>query len=300
MTGVELLAAVSAAAAAGLLGRAFVRAPVRLAPRIAPYSERVRARLGTTVPQRVQGPSSVWGPLVTALANGLANVIDANRSGDMSLRLRHAGMRMTVEDYRRRQLGVTAAAFAVGLTLALLLRLSTAATLIVMVAAGMFGVTRWRSTVDRRTAERRTTMRAETHTICQLLAVYLRTGDTPIGALERLVERTNGIVSDELANAVAQIRSGNAPGAVMERLGADCAEPSTGRLYRLYGATWPASGDPDALLALAEDLRAARREDLARAMAKRRTAMAIPLVLILGPILILFIAAPLPSLIFGR
>ena len=35
-------------------------------------------------------------------------------------------------------------------------------------------------------------------------------------------------------------------------------------------------------------------------MAKRRTAMAIPLVLILGPILILFIAAPLPSLIFGR
>jgi tight adherence protein C len=300
VTGVELLAAVVAAGAVGLLARRVLRPPRRLAPRLAPYSERVRARLGTTVPHRVQGPVSVWGPLVSALANGLSNVIDANRADESVLRLRQAGMRISVEDYRRRQLGYTVAAFTAGFLVALVLRLSMGATLLVMVAAGMVGLTRWRSMVDRRIARRRATMRAETHTICQLLAVYLRTGDTPIGALERLVERTSGVVSDELTAAAALIRSGSPAAAVLERLATDCAEPSTGRLYRLYGATWAASGDPDALLALAEDLRSARREDLARTMAKRRTAMTVPLVLILGPILILFIAAPLPSLIFGR
>jgi hypothetical protein len=54
------------------------------------------------------------------------------------------------------------------------------------------------------------------------------------------------------------------------------------------------------LLALAEDLRAARREDLNRIMAKRQTAMALPLVMVIGPILILFVAAAIPHVVFGR
>lgn len=300
MTGIGWLAAVTAAIAVGLLSRAVLRPPLRLAPRLSPYTERVRARLGTTVPQRVVGPSSVWGPLVTTLANGLAGVVDASRSDEMALRLRQAGMPISVEAYHRRQLGFAVASLVVGFVLAVLLQLSTAAALIVMAACGVVGLTRWRSMVDRRIALRRQTMRAETPTLCQLLAVWLRTGDTAIGALERLVQRTSGIVSDELAAAVAQVRSGSVPVTVLDRLANDTAEPSTARLYRLYGATWAASGDPDALLALAEDLRAGRREELARSMARRRTAMAVPLVLVLGPILILFIAAPLPSLIFGR
>jgi hypothetical protein len=65
-------------------------------------------------------------------------------------------------------------------------------------------------------------------------------------------------------------------------------------------STWTAGGDADALLALAEDLRAARREDLNRIMAKRQTAMALPLVMVIGPILILFVAAAIPHVVFGR
>ena len=78
------------------------------------------------------------------------------------------------------------------------------------------------------------------------------------------------------------------------------AEPSAARLYRLYGSTWAAAGDPGALLALADSLRATRRDALARTMAKRRVAMALPLVAVIAPILILFVAAALPSIIFGR
>lgn len=295
-----MLAAVSAAVAVAVLARRVLRPLGRLEPRVAPYSDRVRAQLGTTVPRRVENTSSVWGPLLTSLADGLANVIDANRVEDTALRLRQSGLGLSVEEYRRRQLVWTAVALVVALLVSLVVQLSTGATLIVMIAGGLVGMTQWRSRVDRRIAQRRAVMAAETHTICQMLAVYLRTGDTPIGALERLVARTTGVVSDELAHATARIRSGTPATVVLDELATDCPEPSTARLYRLYGATWPASGDPAALLALAEDLRAMRREELARTMARRRTAMTVPLVLILGPILILFIVAPLPSLIFGR
>lgn len=295
-----MLAAVSAAVAVAVLARRVLRPLGRLEPRVAPYSDRVRAQLGTTVPRRVENTSSVWGPLITSLADGLANVIDANRVEDTALRLRQSGLGLSVEEYRRRQLVWTAVALVAALLVSLVVQLSTGATLIVMAAGGLVGMTQWRSRVDRRIAQRRAVMAAETHAICQMLAVYLRTGDTPIGALERLVARTTGVVSDELAHATARIRSGTPATVVLDELATDCPEPSTARLYRLYGATWPASGDPAALLALAEDLRAMRREELARTMARRRTAMTVPLVLILGPILILFIVAPLPSLIFGR
>ncbi|HMG27439.1 MAG TPA: hypothetical protein VKH36_11575, partial [Acidimicrobiia bacterium] len=54
-----------------------------------------------------------------------------------------------------------------------------------------------------------------------------------------------------------------------------------------------------ALGALSEDLRDARREDLRRVATKRRAAMLVPTIAILAPIMLLFIAAPLPSVIFG-
>jgi hypothetical protein len=114
------------------------------------------------------------------------------------------------------------------------------------------------------------------------------------------VRRSTGEVVSELEDAAAQIWAGTAPSAVFEQLTSRTPEPSAARLYRLLAATWTAGGDDSALFALGEDVRAARREDLGRLMAKRETAMALPLVLVIGPILILFVAAAIPHLVFGR
>jgi tight adherence protein C len=181
-----------------------------------------------------------------------------------------------------------------------LLRLSTTLAIVVAVAASGAGAIRWRAKLDGLLDDRRTLMRAEAHTVCQMLAVWLRTGDTPSGALDRLVQRTTGVVPGELAEAAAQIRSGAPPVEVLERLAVQTAEPSAARLYRLYGATWASGGDPTALLALSDSLRASRRDAVARTMARRRVAMSLPLVAVIAPILILFIAAALPSIVFGR
>jgi tight adherence protein C len=301
VSGQVLAIATIAAVALGCLVRSALRTPVRLAARLAPYTERVRGRLGTSVAQPASGSRSVWGPMVTAAASRVAAVLDAGAGGDVELRLRRAGLAdVGVDGYRKRQLGYAVGGVVFGVAAALLLRLSTAAALVLAVAAATAGALRWRAKLDRLTEDRRTLMRAEAHTVCQMLAIWLRTGDTPPGALDRLARRSAGIVPGELAAASAQIRSGSPPVEVLDRLAVETAEPAAARLYRLYGASWSAGGDPAALLALSDDLRAARRDAIARTMAKRRVAMALPLVAVIAPILILFIAAAIPSIVFGR
>jgi hypothetical protein len=55
-----------------------------------------------------------------------------------------------------------------------------------------------------------------------------------------------------------------------------------------------------ALLAIGDDLREARREALRKASVKRRAAMLAPTIGVLAPIMLLFVAAPLPSIVLGK
>ena len=301
MNGQVLAIAVLAAVAAWLLVRGLVRSPARLAVRLAPYTDRARGQLGTATATRPPSSRSAWGPMVTAVAERLGGALGSGSTTELELRLRRAGLgTMTAAAYRRRQLAYTVVGLAIGISLALLLRLNTTLALVVAGIGGGVGAIRMRAKVDGLIDDRQTVMRAEAHTVCQMLAVWLRTGDTPAGALDRLAHRTTGIVPGELAEASAQIRSGAPPADVLERLATQTAEPSAARLYRLYGATWSAGGDPASLLALSDSLRASRRDSIARTMARRRIAMAFPLVAVIAPILILFIAAALPSIVFGR
>lgn len=300
---IALLCAVAATA----LARALIRQPRPLAERVRPHVAGHRHRFGTArglVPvddhTNENGVMLVFGPFVRQLANGLAGLVDASSSASAELRLRQAGLNLTVEQYRTRQLGYTVAAFSGGALLGVLLGTRAGVVLLLAVAGGLWGATRWRSRLERMVTKRRERMRAELYTVCQLLAVYLRTGDTPAGAVDRLVRRATGEITSELAEASAQVRTGASPISVFEQLTNLTPEPSAARLYRLLASTWSAGGDDSALFALGEDVRAARREDLSRLMAKRETAMALPLVLVIGPILILFVAAAIPHLVFGR
>ena len=55
----------------------------------------------------------------------------------------------------------------------------------------------------------------------------------------------------------------------------------------------------DGLRALSEDLRDSRREEIRQTATKRRAAMLVPTIAVLAPVMLLFIAAPLPSIVFG-
>jgi hypothetical protein len=79
------------------------------------------------------------------------------------------------------------------------------------------------------------------------------------------------------------------------------AEPNAARTYQLLAAGVERGVDlASGLLALSEDIRDARREQLHKDAVRRRAAMLVPTIAILAPIMLLFIGAPLPSIVLGH
>lgn len=148
---------------------------------------------------------------------------------------------------------------------------------------------------------RRARMRVELYTVAQLLAVYTRTGHGPVEAVREVTRRGRGPVVGELTEALGWISGGTAPRLAYERLADMTAEPAAARLYRTLAAAAHSGGDiAKALLAFGDDLRNERAEEVARSAIRRRSAMLVPLLLLVAPVMLLFVAAALPHLVFGR
>ena len=143
-------------------------------------------------------------------------------------------------------------------------------------------------------------MRIEIYTVNQLLAMHVRVGGGVTQAVQELVNRGAGDVIGELAEATRMHRSGMAASEAFERVARLTPEPYCARTYSLLAAAEERGSDlGDALLALAEDVREGRRESMKQRATKQRAAMLIPTIAILAPVLLVFVAAPLPSIIFG-
>jgi tight adherence protein C len=176
---------------------------------------------------------------------------------------------------------------------------------VIMVALGgcgfVFGATRAKGRLDRAIADRSERIRLELYTVNQLLAIHLRTGAGPVQAVQRIVDRGSGAVVEELDEVLVWIRAGTGEAEAFERAAALTAEANAARTYKLFAAGTERGADlAGALRALSEDLRDSRREELRQAATRRRAAMLVPTIAILAPVMLLFIAAPLPSVVFGR
>ena len=135
----------------------------------------------------------------------------------------------------------------------------------------------------------------------QLLALHVRTGAGPLQAVQRLVDRGHGAAVSELRDVLAWIRSGMGEARAFRRAAELSPEPSASRTYQLLAAGIERGVDlAGGLLALSEDIRDSRREQLHKEAVRRRAAMLLPTIGILAPIMLLFIAAPLPSIVLGH
>jgi tight adherence protein C len=291
--------------------------PRRLAARVRPYTAGTRVELGRTpdVPalgirahQRI-GAGWLDGivlPPLRALATWIGGRIDTSSTELLQLQLRQAGLladipdELRVQEFRVRQLGGAFAGLVVGTAAAFSLGLPN---LYVLVVAGLgltVGVTRWPSRLSRTLEDRRARMRIELYTVNQLLAVHVRAGGGAVQAAQRVVDRADGLVTEELAEALRAHASGLRAAEAFERAAATSAEPGVARLFRLLGSGTELGADlAEALRAQAADVRDARREALRRRATHRRAAMLVPIIAVLAPTMLLFIAAPIPSLVFG-
>jgi Flp pilus assembly protein TadB len=299
-------AAVLCAGVAGLV----VKPTPRLAGRVRPYTIVARADLGRsadvlgvaqqTMPSRGGVVSLLFWPPIRAFAARVGRLVETRSDEHLRLKLRQAGFHdLSTEEYRIRALGQAALFSVVGAAIGIAIR-SPLLTLLLALCGLVYGSTRWKGRIDRAIDDRRDRLRLELYTVNQLLAIHLRTGAGPVQATQRIVDRGTGAMVEELDAVLALVRSGVSEPDAFRRAAELTPEPNVARTYKLFAAGAERGVDlAGALRALSEDLRDARREDLRRMATKRRAAMLVPTIAILAPIMLLFIAAPLPTVIFG-
>jgi tight adherence protein C len=249
---------------------------------------------------------AVFGPLVNYLARSVGRLLE--RSGDevTALKLRQAAWYRDLSEaeslavYRLAQLRSVLIGVGLALLVGQLLGLAPLPRIVLTLLGLVVGGTRQRSALDSAIEKRRGRMRIEIYTVNQLLAMRVRAGGGVISAVHQLVARGEGEVVTELSDALRLSRSGWRAGDAFRRIAELTPEPFCGRTYRLLATAEERGADlAPALLDLAEDVRETRRESIRRSATKRRAAMLIPTIAILAPVLILFVAAPLPYLITG-
>jgi tight adherence protein C len=305
-----LAAASSGLLLAGVVG-VIVRPTPRLAPRVRPYTLVARAALGRSADvMAVARPSTalaggtmrqLFEPPVRALAIRVARAVERRGDDSLTLSLRQAGYAdLGPDEYRVRAAGQAALFAGAGAVVGVVAVRSAPVTLALTGCGFVFGASRWRSRLDRAIADRRERIRLELYTVNQLLAMHVRTGAGPVQAAQRIVDRGSGAVVEELDAVLVAIRSGTAEPEAFRRAADLTPEPGAARTYKLFAAGAERGVDlAGGLRALSEDLRDSRREEIRKTATKRRAAMLVPTIAVLAPVMLLFIAAPLPSIVFG-
>ena len=306
MSALAVMAAVGVGAGFSAGAAVLVPPTPRLAPRVRPYSVTARRELGHrdlrgAVPTgRVL--AGLFGPPLRAAASRAGRLLEPRGDTRLERLLAQAGERdRTPDEYRVRQLGEGVIGAVLGCAAAGLVLRTPLVALLAGVAGFVVGSTRSRRRLDRLVEDRAARIRLELYTVNHLLAMHVRTGAGPMQAVQRLVARGHGAVVSELRDVLTRIRSGMGEAAAFRHAAELTPEPSAARTYQLLAAGVERGVDlAGGLLALSEDIRDARRERLHKDAVRRRAAMLVPTIGILAPIMLLFIAAPLPSIVLGQ
>lgn len=311
----ELLAVASTVAFAVAVAWLIVRPYRSLAGRVRPYGTVARVRLTRAADVRgvaQDGPTfgdgtikRLFGPMLDKILTSFGRLIATSNTERLSLRLRQAGLypdlaeNERVQEFRVRSLVRSVGWAAVLGTFGLLI--SGSLYMVVFAALGFLtGVLNARARIDKAVAVRSERLRGELYTINQLIAMRTRVGGGVVDAIRHVVIRGHGVLIDELAEVLRLHENGLALVATLNRAAELTPEPEAARTYAVLATAQERGADlGEALLDLSKDLRAARREELQRDASKRRLLMVIPIVVILAPIVLLFIGAPIPQIIFG-
>jgi tight adherence protein C len=290
------LGAVFAAGLLLVLARIRVIRRPQLGVRVLPYV-RDLPQVGRTPQLRAASSSptsataGVFGPLLRSAADTVERVLGGATS--VRRRLERANIDKTVHEFRIEQVlwGVVAFAIAAALgILRMLTRPDAAISSLVACGVGFVVGVLARDTYltsQLRTRERR--ILAEFPTVAELLALAVAAGESPVGALDRVVRRSGGELSTDLARVLAEIRTGEPVGAAFDGLARSTGLPLVARFAQGI-AVAVERGTPlaDVLHAQAADVREAGRRELIETAARKEVFMMVPVVFLVLPITVLF------------
>ena len=275
--------------------------PIRLADRIAPYlgdappPSRLLARPSATsapftVVRRVFGP--VLGELVRVLDRAVGG------AGSVRRRLGGLGSLMTLEEFRVEQVvwgvGGTAAG-ALTVTLGGWARGGVSPLFVVLAAlAGLVGGVLGRDWYLSQQLERREqAMLAEFPVVADLLALAVVAGESPVDALTRVCDLTDGEIARDLRRVLDRARSGTRITTALSELAEQTTLDSFSRfLQGLVVAVERGTPLADVLRAQAVDVREVGKRALLEAGGRKEISMMVPVVFLILPVTVLFALFP--------
>lgn len=294
-----LLGAVAGAGIVLVVTRVAVLRRPQLSQRVLPYLRDLPQRDHNPLVRAAATPTSaaagIFGPVLRRGADLVERVLGGSAS--VRRRLERAGLDRTVHEFRIEQVvwglvGFGAAA-ALGLLRALGGHGSPGSALLLCALGLAMGVFMRDNRLSTQVKERERQVLTEFPTIAELLALSVAAGESPVAALDRVVRRSSGALSRDLARVLGLIRTGEPVGAAFESLARTTGLPIVARFAT--GITVAMErGTPlaDVLHAQAADVREAGRRLLIETAARKEIAMMAPVVFFVLPVTILFAFYP--------
>lgn len=292
-------AVLGAIAGAGLVlvaARVRVIGRPQLATRVLPYV-RDLPQVGRTPALRVASTSptsaaaGVFGPVLRSAADAVERVLGGSAS--VRRRLQRAALDTSVHDFRVEQVLWGLAGFAVTAAYGVLKTLSGPggeATAVALCAIGFaVGVIARDNHLSGQVKARERRILAEFPTIAEMLALAVAAGESPVAALDRVVRRSGGELSSDLARVLAAVRTGEPVSSAFDDLAAASGLSLVSRFAQGI-AVAVERGTPlaEVLHAQAADVREAGRRELIEVAARREILMMVPVVFLVLPVTILF------------
>ncbi|WP_028656146.1 type II secretion system F family protein [Nocardioides sp. J54] len=235
--------------------------------------------------------AAVFGPLLRRAADGVERVLGGSAS--VRRRLDRAGIDLEVYDFRVQQVLWGLAGFGVAAAYGLLHSWTNPGNplplLIGCVGAFMLGVMLRENRLSAQVRQRETAIVAEFPTIAELLALSVAAGEAPVAALARVVRRSGGELSRDLADVLARIRTGESVAEAFDRLAVSSGVPVVARFAHAVAVTVE-RGTPlaDVLHAQAADVREAGRRALIEQASRKEIFMMVPVVFLVLPVTVVF------------
>ena len=286
-----LLGATLAGGVLLVVSRALALRRPRLETRVLPYIRDLPQVASGRSVAPTSAAAGVFGPVLRAAADGVERVLGGATS--VRRRLDRAGLDASVPEFRVQQVIWGLVAFALAAAYSLVKALThpggAIPAVLLCLTAFALGVLARDQHLTSQVKARERRILAEFPTVAELLALAVAAGESPVAALDRVVRRSGGELSADLARVLADVRTGEPVASAFDQMAASTGLPLVSRFAQGI-AVAVERGTPlaDVLHAQAADVRDAGRRELIEVAARREIAMMVPVVFLVLPVTILF------------
>ena len=271
-----------------------------LAQRVLPYVRDLagrdqRAVVRATSSSPTSAAAGIFGPPLRSVADFVERVLGGSAS--VERRLARAGLHRTLQEFRVEQVQWGLAGFAgvaaIQVVRALDGSVNPAAAVVLCVLGFGAGVLLRDNRLSGQVRQREREVLLEFPTVAELLALAVAAGESPVAALDRVVGRSRGQLSQDLGRVLAHVRTGEPVTRAFDSLAATTGVPLVARFATGISVAVE-RGTPlaDVLHAQAADVREAARRQLIESAARKEVAMMAPVVFLVLPVTILFAFFP--------